>query len=221
MSSFDYTISHRSGNSIHLKVPDALSRRVYESQSTDDEADKFLQGFDIIESNPHELKDKQPPDAEGEKCNRVHGRPPRGLAPKTAAALLTDADHQIDREILIKEQRNDSDLKPILDYLLNGILPSEPQAMRKILLSQADYSIDNDILYHVELFNGRGKRQDRSFVQIAIPRSLIGKILESGHDRLFKGGHLGIQRTWFKIRMKYHWKTVTSDVANFVQSCQV
>ena len=58
-------------------------------------------------------------------------------------------------------------------------------------------------------------------MQIAIPRSLIGKILESGHDSLFEGGHLGIQRTLFKIRMKYHWKTVTSDVVNFVQSCQV
>ena len=160
LSSFDYTISHRPGNSIHLKVPDALSRRVYESQSTDDEADEFLQGFDIIESKqskPYEFKDKQPPDAEREKFNRVTGRPPRGLVPKTAAALSTDVVHQIDREILIKEQRNDSDLKPILDYLLNGILPSEPQAMRKILLSQADYYIDNDILYHVELFNGRGK----------------------------------------------------------------
>ena len=156
LSSFDYTISHRPGNSIHLKVPDALSRRVYEPQSADDEADEFLQGFDIIESETHELKDKQPPDAEGAKLNRVPGRPPRGLA--TVAALSTDADHEIDREILIKEQRNDSDLKPILDYLLNGILPSEPQAMRKILLSQADYYIDNDILYHVELFNGRGKR---------------------------------------------------------------
>ena len=46
-------------NSKHLKVPDALSRRVYESQSTDDEADEFLQGFDIIESKPHEFKDRQ------------------------------------------------------------------------------------------------------------------------------------------------------------------
>ena len=58
-------------------------------------------------------------------------------------------------------------------------------------------------------------------MQIAIPRSLIGEILKSGHDNLFEGGHLGIQRTLFKIRMKYHWKTVTSDVVNFVQSCQV
>ena len=119
---------------------------MYESQSTDDDADEFLQGFDIIEPKPHEFKDKQPPDAEGEKFNRVPGHPPRGLVPKTTAALSTDVVHQIDREILIKEQRNDSDLKPILDYQLNGILPSEPQGMRKILLSQADYYIDNDIL---------------------------------------------------------------------------
>ena len=90
--------------------------------------------------------------------------------PTTAAALSTEVGYQINCEIIIKEQRKNPDLKPIFDYLLNGILPSERQAMRKILLSQADYYIDNDVLYHVELFNGRGKRQDRSFVQIVIPK---------------------------------------------------
>ena len=109
---------------MHLRVPDALSRREHHSSTAEDNSDDFLQGFDVIESKPDDINDEQSSDAKEQKYNRTPNRPPPGIVPNSAAAISTDVGHQINREVLIKEQRNDANLKLILDYLLHGLVSS-------------------------------------------------------------------------------------------------
>ena len=76
LGSFDYTITHQPGKSIHLRVPDALSRHEYRSSTTEDDSDEFLQDFDAIESKPHDLENNQSSNVKEKKYNRTPSRPP-------------------------------------------------------------------------------------------------------------------------------------------------
>ena len=222
LSSFDYSITHRSGDSRHMRVPDALSRRgAYDCSTATPPAEdeEWLAGFDVAELiNNHEPIIEGPQSETTKKEHNTRTKPPGGLP--HISAVTTD-DLPIDKLTLIAKQREDKQFKPILDYLLHGELPTNQYEMHKVLSQQANYYITDDVLYHVELFPGHGKRQERCFTQIVIPYSLIDSILDDCHSSLYEGGHLGQSRTLFKLRMKYWWPSITKDAINFVRSCDI
>ena len=75
------------------------------------------------------------------------------------------------------------------------------------------------MLYHIWVKSGRGKRLDRSHVQLVVPTPLITTVLREMHDSALSGGHMGIARTLEKVRVKFFWQNMHSDVINWVKSC--
>ena len=65
----------------------------------------------------------------------------------------------------------------------------------------SEYVIQDNILYHV----GKENRFETDpFLQLVIPLKLVNTVLECFHDDL-GGGHVGLEKTYQKIRSKYFW----------------
>jgi len=53
---------------------------------------------------------------------------------------------------------------------------------------------------------------------IAVPSSMVEEILENNHDRFF-AGHMGFKKTACKIRERFYWPRMTSDIYIHCNSC--
>ncbi len=69
--------------------------------------------------------------------------------------------------------------------------------------------MENGIMFKTENHNrDYEKGQTRRLV---IPESLIDMALSACHDEI-GGGHLGVNKTWNKIRSRFFWKNTKQDV---------
>ena len=55
-------------------------------------------------------------------------------------------------------------------------------------------------------------------LQLVIPEFLQKPLIEEVHSGYF-GGHLGIDKTYDKLRSRYYWSGMYRDVVQFLQSC--
>lgn len=71
-----------------------------------------------------------------------------------------------------EEQRNDPDVKEILDFLEQGTLPEDNKKARRIALQESLLAIVDGILYSVDLKHNNQKR-------VVMPRQLREQILKA------------------------------------------
>jgi hypothetical protein len=69
-----------------------------------------------------------------------------------------------------------------------------------------DYFVENKILF----------RKSNTRQRIVIPESMKTTIFKLCHDDM-SGGHLGIKKTWPKIRDRYYWKNMYSDTEKWIK----
>ena len=118
---------------------------------------------------------------------------------------------------LHKLQRQDKDLSDIIQYLEVATLPASDTKARSLLLSIDSYYLDeNGILCHLW---SPGKRRVQSICsQVVIPASLRHEILVSCHDDP-TAGHLGVLKTYEKVRVRYYWHGMFKDIEHWCNSC--
>ena len=102
------------------------------------------------------------------------------------------------------KQINDTQLRPIIDYLTSGVLPEDDKAARRLILESQDFIVANETLYHLYYPRGKGHKSDRLIRQLVVPQILPHDVLLSYHDSV-TGGHQGMERTYQSIRQKYFW----------------
>ena len=114
-------------------------------------------------------------------------------------------------------QRQDPELYAIIAYLESATLPIEDSHARSILLSIDSFYLNEDgILFHLWT---PGKRHVKSLVsQVVIPASLRHEILVACHDDP-TAGHLGIFKTYEKVRSRYYWNGMYKDIEHWCKSC--
>ena len=114
-------------------------------------------------------------------------------------------------------QRQDCDLFEIIHYLESRVLPVQDERARALLLSVDSYYLDeNGILCHLWT---PGKRRAKSLCsQVVIPVSLRHEILVACHDDT-TAGHLGVFKTYEKIRSRYFWQGMFKDIEHWCRSC--
>ena len=87
-----------------------------------------------------------------------------------------------------------------------------------MLLSEDLYFLDDyNLLYHVDVSDKRGRKGCQA--QLVLPPPLRYEVLVNAHDDL-AGGHLGVYKTYEKLRDRYYWRGMYKDVEHWVQSCQ-
>ena len=116
-------------------------------------------------------------------------------------------------------QRQDAQLLEMIQYLSDGVLPSDDKAARKLILESEDHILDEGVLYHLWYPRAPGHRNDRVIKQLVVPVQLRNDVLLSFHDSLIGGAHQGIERTYSIIRERYYWPGMYADIAQYVRSC--
>ena len=64
------------------------------------------------------------------------------------------------KEKLVKDQSEDKDFKDIRNYLINRNLPENTKVARKITIEVQDYTLEDDVLFHLWHQKGKGHRAD-------------------------------------------------------------
>ena len=78
--------------------------------------------------------------------------------------------------------------------------------------------IHEDLLCHS--YRRRHLRRRGNFRdQLVVPASLRKLVINACHDLPSSGGHLAFKATYDKVRDRYWWPTMHTDVSNHVESC--
>lgn len=115
-------------------------------------------------------------------------------------------------------QRRDPALADIIEYLEFEELPNDSKAAKQLLYTIEQYYLDPEgILCHIWVPGG--KRSSTLKSQLVVPASLHHEILVNVHD-LPTGGHLGVNKTYAKLRERYFWPKMYMDVQHWCLSCE-
>ena len=134
---------------------------------------------------------------------------------ESVVAALDQPGVQVDR--VRDAQRRDHTLADIISYLEEESLPNNSAAAKAVLHSIDNYYLDPDgLLCHIWVPGGRRVPGIRS--QLVIPTSLRQEILIGGHDDPL-AGHLGVNKTYEKLRERYYWPKMFADVQFWCLSC--
>ena len=119
--------------------------------------------------------------------------------------------------VIADRQRNDNHLRPLIDFLESGDLPTDDRHAKRIASISANYVIIDRVLYHFWTPNSNKSDKDIRR-QLVVPKDLRLLILRRLHDDV-TGGHLGVLKTLGVIRQRYFWDTLIKDVHKYVNSC--
>uniref|UniRef100_A0A6G5A977 Putative tick transposon n=1 Tax=Rhipicephalus microplus TaxID=6941 RepID=A0A6G5A977_RHIMP len=110
---------------------------------------------------------------------------------------------------LMSHQRNDSNLRMIIDHLEGGTAPI-PRPMLRTLTS---FCLRNGVLYKRNAGAG-----DRSHLLVVL-EALRDDVLLACHDEP-TSGHLGYSRTMDRVRQLYYWPKMSACVKRYVKGCR-
>lgn len=91
----------------------------------------------------------------------------------------------------------------MIDYLLHDNLPTDDVKARNIMLQADQYYAHGGLLYHI--WHSPAKRHMPEYVPVTC--------------MIHRSAHFGFQRTYSRIRQRYFWKGMYSDIDNWVRSC--
>ena len=130
--------------------------------------------------------------------------PKMRIAQENEIEELEDAPILLTRPIIMSEaQRSDPHLKSIIESLENDVRPSGTK--------KGKYSMHNSLLYY---WNYRYNRK-----VLVIPNHMTKIILSECHDGPLSA-HLGFTKTRHRVESRYFWKSMISDIKNYVKTCE-
>ena len=105
-------------------------------------------------------------------------------------------------------QSEDDEIQKIIRILKN---PEDPNFRD----TSAHYVVLENILYRI---TDTSKCTPHPGLQLCIPKFLQKPLVEEIHSGYF-GGHLGIDKTYDKLRSRYYWSGMYRDVINHLKTC--
>ena len=76
-------------------------------------------------------------------------------------------------------------------------------------------------LYRIEqLYRGGRAQAGRVRYLLWIPEKLRTDVLFACHDHMLSGGHLGVQKTFARLRIRYYWTGMFKAVEDWCKSCE-
>ena len=79
-----------------------------------------------------------------------------------------------------------------------------------------DYILEDGVLYHLD--RGRSRARDSVHKQVVRPRSLKDEVMPSLREKIISGP-LSFIKTYFKIRYRYFWVGMYSEIEKWCASC--
>ena len=117
-------------------------------------------------------------------------------------------DEKIDRERICVEQ--EKEFAKVINWLKNykGGLPSGEQSEWKKFVWQ------NGMLCWQSDEEGEDYK-------VVLPYSLRESMMKTYHDNPYIGAHLGVKRTFEKLKRRFYWPKMEKDITDYVKSCPV
>ena len=160
-------------------------------------------------------------DKEGESSSSLSPRPSKveklrnkGTEECCVAAVspeLWDEAKDKERKSMEDRQREDPELKLIIDYQKEGVLPRDDKKARELLLSRAQYHMEGGVLYYVEA--------DKT-LRLIPPTGYRKHLFEEAHCGKF-GAHLGGAKVHGQLSKHYWWPRMRADISGWCQGCLV
>lgn len=111
------------------------------------------------------------------------------------------------------------DLRPILEFKVNSVLPANETEAKKLAAVAEQYVIQNDVLYHFLPVRSKNVPKNMRYQkQLAVPTTLREDILKSYHDGQ-GGSHFGFDKTYAAIKLKYYWPNMYANIERYIKSC--
>ena len=115
---------------------------------------------------------------------------------------------------MLVAQRGDRDILQLIVSLLYDVpIPASPSASLRHLLSVRD-TLEVDASSGLLYADSDGRRR------LVIPAGLVQEVLSEAHDSAWSG-HLGIAKTLERVKERFFWPTLASDVTAYVKSCDL
>ena len=128
--------------------------------------------------------------------------------PEVATIENLSSKVQMNRETLIKLQKEDSSLKGVYK-----------QALEKGIEKVPGYCFKDDVLFR--LYRSPKLNNDETWndkEQLVVPSHLRNDILEIAHN---VNSHFGVNKTYNRLANDFFWPKMKSDVVNFVKNCHI
>ena len=117
-------------------------------------------------------------------------------------------------ELVQQQQRKDSDLAKLIDYLKDGTLPQNYGEAQRVLVQgkKGYYAVDGILYYESSDVPGRHR--------LVVPKHLQEKIIDEHHDSCFSG-HFAPRRMKQRVSQYYHWDSMNAQIYKKYASCIV
>jgi hypothetical protein len=119
-------------------------------------------------------------------------------------------------------QRQCPDFKHMFAYLESQEIPDDDKIAKRVVREASQFALLNGVLYH--FFQPRTKSDtldDRFIRQVALPAECRQDALLSFHDSMAAGCHLGMDKTYTALKLKYFWHGMYQATHDYVKSCTV
>jgi hypothetical protein len=139
-------------------------------------------------------------------------------AQEITAAFATNLALPNDKE-WAEEQRKDPELYPIIRWLEKEELPEEKVLSKEILKSAKQYALDLDkhnILMRVTAIK---KGSNVKIARRVVPSNWRKLILSEYHDSIWVGSHMGVRKTYERIKEKFFFKNMEKYITLWVKTC--
>ena len=110
-----------------------------------------------------------------------------------------------------EKQRSDPQLRRIIDYLTQGVLPQDHHQARELALSKSQYKMIDDVLYYI--------RPDKT-LRVIPPTSDREKLFQEAHEGAF-GGHLRGAKIHSELFKHYWWPSMRTEILKWCRGCLV
>jgi transposase InsO family protein len=144
---------------------------------------------------------------------------PKGPLGQESECDLTDAEQRIHTKVQ-EYLRTDSYYSNLVKYITGEEIPEEAKTKR-MEREAGQFIVRNGLLYRTDqLYLGKRAVSGRLLYRLVVPPALRQEVLFACHDHLLSGGHLGREKTFERIRARYYWRSLYSDVAKWCRSCR-
>jgi len=125
-------------------------------------------------------------------------------------------------ELLQQEQERDPDLRKIVEAMRSGQRPNKQEISGESATTKAYWAQWQSLKLHDGCLHRVWESEDGKSNRdlLVIPKCRVNEVLTEFHNGA-SGGHLGINKTFDKIRTRFYWIGCRQSISDWVQSCQV
>ncbi|VDI58312.1 Hypothetical predicted protein [Mytilus galloprovincialis] len=207
---YNFEIKYRKG--CNNQVADALSRRSYPEQPDDENEVAAVKVSEVNTRTEASGNDKTSESIQVEFFYDDYTMV-APLDPVIARPELSNL------PAIAKLQQNCHDFGNMYKFLTQGILPADNDQSSKVQKSAQDYSVCNNVLYKWFQKRVRVDNGEKWIKQLCLPQALREDALLSYHDSFVGGAHLGIERVYHALSLKYFWPKMHQSIENYIRSC--